>query len=106
MHSNPIGPFLLIVWPPPPEYKEHRVHFARDLMLKLAPPVCKSQPVAVVKSLDFITLLVEGHINDISAALHHSRDNQTKYLIVRPGAPLSSFGVATAEQWIRARQED
>lgn len=102
--SNAIGPYLVIVWPPPPEYKEHPVDFARQLMEKLKPPVCASAPIAVVKSLDFITLLVEGHISAISGALHHARDNQTKYLIVRPSEPVASFGIAAAEQWIRARQ--
>lgn len=102
--KNSTGPFLVIVWPPAPEYKEHPVDFAQQLLDKLKPPVCTAQPVAVVKSLDFITLLVEGHIGAISEALHHARDNQTKYLVVRPSEPIASYGVATADQWIRARQ--
>lgn len=100
---DPKGPLLVILWPPPPEYKEHRVDFAKALMEKLR-PACSAAPVAVVKSMDFIVLLVEGHIADINAALHHSRDNQTRYLVVRPQLPVASFGVATADQWIRARQ--
>lgn len=104
MESSAVGPYLVIVWPPAPEYKEHRVDFVRQLLEKLR-PVCKSQPLAVVKSMDFITLLVEGHIADISGALHHARDNQTRYMVVRPALPIASYGVAAAEQWIRARQD-
>lgn len=96
-------PFLIIVYPPPEEYKGHRIEFAKGLMDRLY-KATSSQPVAVVKSLDFIVLMVEGSMGAISEAMHHSRDNQTKYLIVQPQLPIASFGVATADQWIRSRQ--
>lgn len=97
------SPFLIIVYPPPEEYKGHRIEFAKGLMERLY-KATNSQPVAVVKSLDFIVLLVEGNMGAINEAMHHSRDNQTKYLIVQPQLPIASFGLATADQWIRSRQ--
>lgn len=96
-------PFLIVLYPPPPSYKEERLDFAKQLVEKLK-EATGEMPTLVTPDKDFFCMLVEGTIGAISGALHHARDNQTKYLVVRPSEPIASYGVATADQWIRARQ--
>jgi hypothetical protein len=93
-------PFLIVLYPPPPSYKEERLDFAKQLVEKLK-EATGEMPTLVTPDKDFFCMLVEGTIGAISGALHHARDNQTRYLVVRIQEPCSEFGLAKAAVWIR-----
>lgn len=96
-------PYLVIVYPPPEEWKGHRVEFLKQLMEKLN-LVTKTVPVPVKRDMDFVCLLVEGNFGAIDGALHHACDNQTQYLLVQIEPPVAHSGLATAATWIRNHQ--
>lgn len=98
-------PFLIVLYPPPAKYKEERLDFAKQLVEKLREATGET-PTLVTPDKDFFCMLVQGHIGAISGALHHARDNQTRYLVVRIQEPCSEFGLASASVWIRNRCQE
>jgi hypothetical protein len=95
-------PFLIVVYPPPEEWRGHRLEFAKQLMEKLKANT-GDMPHLVRPDTDFFCLLVNSHIRLIDGALHHACDNKTQYLVVQTQTPIANCGLAGAEAWIRGR---